>query len=357
MLDAKSPTVPLSLEATGERYIPTMMQPEVAVEHWHRYLIASRFVAGKRVLDIACGEGYGSALLSQTAASVVGVDISADAVQHASEAYRRDNLRFLVGSCAAIPLADASVDMVVSFETLEHHDQHEQMFREFKRVLAPGGLCLVSTPDRIVYSEIPGYSNPFHVRELTAREFEDLVGRHFARYRILGQKYLLCSILTGTEADLVYLQQGDFGEPPRELPLDPKYLVALASDSDLPAVSASVLESLDRTEEEKLGALARQLASQVEAGEVEKRAYIHAAAERERERDAVTETLVAFQQQQQTVVQAYVNAAADRERERDAVAAQLAALAARFAVARREVERPFWSKMYRHLFGKTPALD
>ena len=92
MLDAKSPTVPLSLEATGERYIPTMMQPEVAVEHWHRYLIASRFVAGKRVLDIACGEGYGSALLSQTAASVVGVDISADAVQHASEAYRRDNL-------------------------------------------------------------------------------------------------------------------------------------------------------------------------------------------------------------------------------------------------------------------------
>ena len=89
--------------------------------------------------DIACGEGYGSSLLSQTASSVAGVDISADAVAHASEAYHRDNLSFLVGSCAAIPLAAASVDIVVSLDTLEHLEQHEEMFREIKRVLSPGG--------------------------------------------------------------------------------------------------------------------------------------------------------------------------------------------------------------------------
>ena len=341
------------LEATGERYIPTKMQPEVAVEHWHRYLVASRFVAGKRVLDIACGEGYGSSLLSQTAASVVGVDISAETVAYASEAYRRDNLRFLVGSCAAIPLADASADVVVSFETLEHHGQHEEMFREFKRVLAPGGLCLVSTPDRIVYSEIPGYSNPFHVKELTAREFEDLVGRHFARHRILGQKYLLGSVLTGTEAGLIYLQQANSGEPPRELPFDPKYLIALASDWELPVVSGSVLESGDKTEEEQLNYLLRQLTSRVEVVEAEKRACVDAVTER----DAVIETLVASQRQQETVIQAYINAAADRTRERDEVAARLESLAARFALAKREIDRPLRSKMYRHLLKKTPNFD
>ena len=71
---------------TGERFVPGCAG-EIAYEHWHRYAFARQFVAGKRVLDAACGEGYGSALLASVAASVVGVDIDAPAVAHAAERY------------------------------------------------------------------------------------------------------------------------------------------------------------------------------------------------------------------------------------------------------------------------------
>ena len=96
---------------------------------------------------------------------------------------------------------------------MEHLERTRRCSRN-KRVLSPGGLCVISTPDRIVHSEIPGYANPYHVKELNACEFEELVAKHFSRYRILGQKYLLGSILTGTEAGLTYLRQLNFGEPP-----------------------------------------------------------------------------------------------------------------------------------------------
>jgi ubiquinone/menaquinone biosynthesis C-methylase UbiE len=162
----------------GERYIPGM-SAHIEVEHMHRYLVAARLCQGARVLDIACGEGYGSFALSRTAASVIGVDISDEAVQHARAAYsdRADNLQFVAGSAAAIPLGDASVDMVVSFETIEHHDQHEAMVREIKRVLRPGGLLVISSPNKHEYSDVTGYSNPWHVKELYLDEFEALLLR------------------------------------------------------------------------------------------------------------------------------------------------------------------------------------
>ncbi|MFP3599617.1 class I SAM-dependent methyltransferase, partial [Chryseobacterium sp. SIMBA_029] len=115
----------------GERYIPGM-STEIELEHMHRYVVARKLAAGLRVLDIACGEGYGSYALSSLAASVIGVDISEEAIRHAQTQYlhRTSNLEFKVGSAADIPLANASVDLVVSFETIEHHDQHEAMIRE-----------------------------------------------------------------------------------------------------------------------------------------------------------------------------------------------------------------------------------
>ena len=134
------------LEPSGERFLPDM-QGNIALEHLHRYLMAREFVAGKVVLDIACGEGYGSALLAEAAARVIGVDISPEAVAHASAVYGRPNTMFQVGHCAEIPLSRASVDAVVSFETIEHHAEHEAMFMEIKRVLRPGGLLIMSSPD------------------------------------------------------------------------------------------------------------------------------------------------------------------------------------------------------------------
>src|ERR1700756_2540753 len=104
---------------TGER-LTSDLAGETPIEHWHRYLLARELVRDRDVLDIACGEGYGSALLAQTARQVVGVDISAAVIAHAPDAYPGDNLRSLEGSALAIPLEDASVDVVVSFETVEH---------------------------------------------------------------------------------------------------------------------------------------------------------------------------------------------------------------------------------------------
>src|SRR5436190_10605249 len=98
-------------EFTGERFLPSC-SGEIAYEHWHRYAFARRFVAGKRVLDVACGEGYGSALLAQVAATVTGIDIDAAAVAHARESYAAlTNLRFNEGSAATLPLLDGSVDV------------------------------------------------------------------------------------------------------------------------------------------------------------------------------------------------------------------------------------------------------
>src|SRR5271170_5650885 len=112
--------MPTDLEFTGERFLPGI-PGEIAYEHWHRYAFAKRFVSDKRVADIACGEGYGSALLAGIATSVVGIDLAPDAIAHARSHYAAlPNLRFQQGSVEALPLADASVDVVVSFETVEH---------------------------------------------------------------------------------------------------------------------------------------------------------------------------------------------------------------------------------------------
>ena len=166
------------LEWTGERYLPEI-GGTIALEHIHRYLMARELAKDKEVLDIACGEGYGSAMLAEIAHHVSGVDISAEAVAHATGKYRKENLQFLVGSCAAIPLPDDSIDLVVSFETIEHHDQHQEMMQEIKRVLRPDGALIISSPDKYEFTDIGQQGTHYHVKELYRREFEELLESFF----------------------------------------------------------------------------------------------------------------------------------------------------------------------------------
>lgn len=185
------------LQFTGERYVPGTAG-EIAHEHWHRYAFAARFASGRRVLDVACGEGYGSGLLAQVATHVTGVDIDAATLAHAQHRYAgQANCTFVEGSAAALPIGDASVDVVVSFETIEHLPAGDQprMLAEFARVAAPDGLIVLSSPNRPQYSDARGYANPFHLHELDRSELAQLLAPHFPAQRWYRQRRYLGSAL------------------------------------------------------------------------------------------------------------------------------------------------------------------
>jgi len=177
------------LEWTGERYLPWLEDPYISYEHLHRYAYVTQFVPNKKVLDLACGEGYGSRLLARTAESVVGVDIDEDTVRHARNKYIRSNLQFKQGSITDIPIEGRNLfDVIVCFEALEHIQDHEKLLNEVKRLLTKDGLFVVSTPNKWAYSDEPKYENPFHVRELYLDEFTELFEKYFKQIKILGQR-------------------------------------------------------------------------------------------------------------------------------------------------------------------------
>ena len=222
-----------ALEWTGER-LTTAAAGQVEVEHLHRYFLARALCRGLDVLDVASGEGYGTALLAQAARSVIGVEVSTEAVAHAAAAYRSPNLRFLRGDARFLPLDDASVDAVVSFETIEHVYEHDQFLAEVRRVLRPGGRFIASSPERDVYSPSGSSANPYHVRELSRAEFTALLRNSFAHVRLLGQRPMLGSALVseqdGQGQPLTFEKRGPrHFEAASGLPR-PVYLIAVASD-------------------------------------------------------------------------------------------------------------------------------
>ena len=173
------------------------MDGQIAAEHFSRYLFVSHYLdlGGKKVLDIASGAGYGSYLLAQKAGQVTGVDISQETVDYANSHYKRENLTFQQGSCYEIPLPADSVDVVVSFETLEHIDRQEDFLSELERVLRPDGIVVISSPNKRLYTDVPNKVNPYHVKELYNEEFLALVNQRYRYTEYLGQNYLLSSVI------------------------------------------------------------------------------------------------------------------------------------------------------------------
>lgn len=181
------PGVP-PLELTGERTLPDVpaenywFRRHLAVYEW----IGAR-VAGRRVVDMACGEGYGSEVLSRSAAGVVGVDANPEAHEHARLRYRRQNLRFDRGMVESYG-EPASFDVVVFLQTIEHLPDPGAVLEHFRRILAPGGTAYVSTPNVLTLAP-PGAvksDNPWHVREYRAGELAALCRGVFAKVEVLG---------------------------------------------------------------------------------------------------------------------------------------------------------------------------
>ncbi len=225
------PSVP-ELPFTGERFVPGT-RGEIWVEHWHRYHFATRFAAGRRALDVACGEGYGSALLAQAAAHVTGVDVSSEAIAHAKRTYGdRANLAFECASCTRLPLADASVDIAVSFETLEHIGEQREFVAELARVLEPDGVLVISCPNKREYTDRRNFVNEFHVKEPYREELDALLAERFAARAWYGQRPTFFSVIAPEAApsagELFEVEEADPSHARPSLG-EPLYFVVVAS--------------------------------------------------------------------------------------------------------------------------------
>jgi ubiquinone/menaquinone biosynthesis C-methylase UbiE len=230
---------------TGER-LETHITNITSIEHLHRYSIACDLVHGLEVLDLASGEGYGSNLLAKKAKFVTGVDIDTETINRSVSKYVSANLEFKIGSATNVPLANNSVDAVISFETLEHHDKHEEMLLEIKRVLRPNGFLLMSSPDKKFYSDEANYSNPFHVKELYQPQFKSLIDSHFIERQYFNQRPVSGSlILSDALTQGMSLYSGDYEQIAEKKPFTPIYNMVLASDSSLPIISSSIFSSTD----------------------------------------------------------------------------------------------------------------
>ncbi len=224
---------------TGER-LETFVVNESMIEHLHRYAIAMEYVNDKVVLDIACGEGYGSNLLSKNAREVTGIDMDSKTISHASKKYSNNNLKFIRGNIEDIPVADNSFDVVISFETLEHTNEHKKIFQEIKRVLKPGGLLIISTPEKKYYSELTGYQNPFHLKEVYEREFIDLVRNHFSYHYCFYQSSGLSSVAMLEGESKINIYEGTYEAIQPVSSMEPLYLIAIASDREIDKPASSI---------------------------------------------------------------------------------------------------------------------
>lgn len=202
-------------------------------QHVARYLWARSLVGRGLILDVACGTGYGSALLAGPGRRVLGIDTSAEAIDQANRDYGSSSgVSFMVGDAVRLPVASSSVDFVVSFETIEHLSEPAEFVAEVARVLRPRGTVLLSTPDRAVYSRgrTDGRSNnPFHPSEMTRSELLEVLQTRLVLCEVLGQS---ASRRNGSRGGGG--QEGDWGYGVRTLAKEAvKLLTAPAVRNDL----------------------------------------------------------------------------------------------------------------------------
>lgn len=168
---------------TGERTVPGIP----AENYWFRrheaaYAFARELVAGACVLEVGCGEGYGTAMLASSAGRIVGIDYDALTISHCAATYPAaayPTAAFVRANLATLPIATGSVDVVVTLQVVEHVWNHDEFVRECLRVLRPGGLLFMTTPNRLTFS--PGSDVPlnlFHTKEFTAGELAELLTRN-----------------------------------------------------------------------------------------------------------------------------------------------------------------------------------
>lgn len=253
-------------EFTGERVIPGKVEVDLWNEHFSRYAFAARHAGGRHALDAGCGVGYGAAELSFTAATVLGIDSSEEAINYAQQHYRAENLRFLVASASEVPCRAGEFDLITAFELIEHLEDWRAFLCEMRRLLRPGGLFIVSTPNRSYYAESRAERgpNPFHRHEFEAQEFTDALRAVFPQVRVFlqnrGEALTFYPARGFAPADArIDAGAGDASET--------HFLVGLCSDSE-PALRSFVFvpkaANVLREREHHIASLRQQLAAAID---------------------------------------------------------------------------------------------
>lgn len=219
------------MQQTGERFLPEM-QGIIVNEHLSRYyfVLDQIDLQGKTVVDLASGEGYGTEILSRFSEKVYGFDISPEAISHAKKHYQKPNLNFVEADACNIPLDDNSVDVFISFETIEHHDRHHEMLSEIKRILKPDGILIMSSPDKKNYSDIPGFNNQYHVKELYYDEYKQLISIYFTNNFFFLQNNFSGSIIKADYKYGLFSCSLVMGQTQSKSDFTPLYNISISTD-------------------------------------------------------------------------------------------------------------------------------
>lgn len=257
-------------EFTGERVIPGEVNDDLWAEHVARYAFASGFANGKRALDAGCGTGYGVAALARHAHSVAGVDIAAEAVDYARANAGAENVCYLQASATALPFAAASFDLITAFEVIEHLKDWRDLLSEAPRVLAPDGLFLVSTPNRLYYAESRRLDgpNPYHVHEFEFAEFQAALREFFPNVVVLFQNRVEAFAFHGTAGGSTGTQPLIHLDTTADEPENAHFFVAVCTSGTLseiqPFVYVPRVANLLREREHHIRLLDQELAQSKE---------------------------------------------------------------------------------------------
>jgi O-antigen biosynthesis protein len=251
------------LEGTGERYLPfidpAISGAEIHYEHLHRYAFASQYVNNKTVLDLASGEGFGTSMLSKIAKCVVGIDIDHEAILHASNTYKKENITFIEGSILNIPIdSHKKFEVIICFEAIEHVEEHDILLQEITRLLKNDGLLIISTPNKKIYNDDASFKNPYHKKELYYSEFFELLKRNFNFIYLSGQRVLSGSSIypvsslekTTSFSEFIIARGGNYFSFSDDEEKEPRYFIAIASNTriDPKGIQKSYLIDKSNTE-------------------------------------------------------------------------------------------------------------
>ncbi|MFH0840765.1 MAG: class I SAM-dependent methyltransferase [bacterium] len=210
-------------------------------EHLARYEFARQFVSGKKVLDLACGTGYGAQLLAKAGAIVIAIDQDKQAIESAQQNFPHENITYLVDSAESLKtLEDNSIDIITSFETIEHLKNCEDYLKALTRVLRYDGIALISTPNKAFFNE----KNHFHIKEFTKSELIALLGKYFANIKVLEQNNCICSYIMEKGQNEPFLANNHVITSNQ--PTQPLYFIAICSkDSKFSAKISNNIISLN----------------------------------------------------------------------------------------------------------------